>query len=272
MHINITDPHDPAIAAYRDIRERDLVRRDNLFIAEGKTVLAVLTAQHRFVVQSILILENRLDGIANIIAVLPDDVPVYIAHRDVMDAIAGFPMHRGILALVHKPDQIETTSTEHTWRRVIALSAIANHDNMGAIFRNAAAFGADAILIDGQCCDPLYRKAIRVSVGGVLKVPFKIFAATSQMLDWLDDQDFETVGLSPAAPQILQAWKPKNKTALLMGAEGPGLANDVLNRVTGLSIPMADDFDSLNVATATGIALAHVFHSDHVEHWDKAKQ
>ncbi|MGB7433092.1 MAG: RNA methyltransferase [Ahrensia sp.] len=262
MRIDISDADDPAIAAYRDVRERDLVRRDGLFIAEGKSVLAVLGAQSRFALHSVLVLENRLGSIEGILVRLAPDVPVYIVNRQVMDAIAGFPMHRGILALARKPDTTTPALDTSQWRRVVALSAIANHDNMGAIFRNAAAFGADAVLLDPQCCDPLYRKAIRVSVGGVLKVPFRIFETTDAMLDWLYAENFETVGLSPSAPQSVHNWKPAPKTALLMGAEGPGLSPQTLARVTGLSIPMAPGFDSLNVATATGIALAHVFHAD----------
>lgn len=260
--IDISNANDPAIVAYRDVRERDLVRRDGLFIAEGKSVLAVLAAQSRFAIHSVLVLENRLGSITSILDTLPAEVPVYVVNRLVMDEIAGFPMHRGILALAQKPDTTVQQSDDQNWRRVVALSSIANHDNMGSIFRNAAAFGVDAVLMDAQCCDPLYRKAIRVSVGGVLKVPYRVFATTHAMLDWLDEHRFETVGLSPTASSNLQTWQPTNKTALLMGAEGPGLAQATLARVRGLSIPMAEGFDSLNVATATGIALAHVFQAD----------
>lgn len=258
MRIDISDADDPAIAAYRDVRERDLVRRDKLFIAEGKSVLAVLAAQSRFMLHSVLVLENRLNSIKTIIDSLPEDVPVYVVRRTVMDEIAGFPMHRGILALAHTIDQAEPDEAQR-WRHVVALSAIANHDNMGAIFRNAAAFGADAVLLDAQCCDPLYRKSIRVSVGGVLTVPFKRYANTDDMLDWLDANGFETAGLSPTGTTRLQQWQPRGKTALLMGAEGPGLDAQTMQRVRTVSIPMAPGFDSLNVATATGIALAHVY-------------
>src|SRR5690606_32292883 len=115
-----------------------------------------------------LVLENRLAGIADLIAPLPAGVPVYCAAQPVMNAIAGFPMHRGILAVARIPEA-STRLPEHfppDWKTVLLLSAISNHDNMGAIFRNAAAFGVDAVLVDAQCCDPLYRKAVRVSVGG----------------------------------------------------------------------------------------------------------
>lgn len=258
MLIDITEADDPAIAPYRDIRERDLIKRDNLFVAEGKTVLAVLVAQKRFAIHSVLILENRLDGVADILAQLPSSAPCYVVNRHVMDTVAGFPMHRGILALAHTTGQIGACEGKQ-WRHVVALSAISNHDNMGAIFRNAAAFGADAVLLDAQCCDPLYRKSIRVSVGGVLTVPFKCYANTDDMLDWLETNGFETVGLSPSGTTRLQQWQPGNKTALLMGSEGPGLDAQTMQRVRTVSIPMAPGFDSLNVATATGIALAHVY-------------
>ncbi|MEL6436717.1 MAG: RNA methyltransferase, partial [Pseudomonadota bacterium] len=134
----ITDPTDPRIADYINIRERDLLRDHETFIAEGKTVLQVLVRASRFPIKSLLILENRINGIAPMIDALPSDVPVYVANRAVMDAIAGFPMHRGVLAAARKtnaPLDLDTAT------RVVVLNALANHDNVGAVFRNAAAFG-----------------------------------------------------------------------------------------------------------------------------------
>ncbi|MGY3332950.1 hypothetical protein ACVILI_005967 [Mesorhizobium sp. USDA 4775] len=162
--IRIDDPRDSRVAAYLDIRERDLAGRQGRFVAEGKVVLDLLLSSGRFGAESILVLENRLDGLEDILHKAPADLPVYIVTSAVMDAIAGFHMHRGILAIGRKETPqaagplLDALSGQAL---VVVLVGIANHDNMGSIFRNAAAFGADAVLMDATCCDPLYRKAIR---------------------------------------------------------------------------------------------------------------
>jgi tRNA G18 (ribose-2'-O)-methylase SpoU len=140
----------------------------------------------------------------------------------------------------------------------VALFGIGNHDNMGAIFRNAAAFGADAVLLDAACCDPLYRKAIRVSVGAALSVPFARLPAGSDALELLRRHGVEPVALSPSGSASLAELRRPARAALLLGAEGPGLAPAVLARCRTVAIPMAGAFDSLNVATACGIALHHL--------------
>src|SRR5690606_21812998 len=170
--IRIDDREDPRIAAYRDIRERDLVGRSGRFVAEGKVVLNVLFSTARFSAESVLLRENRVPGLAALVARIPPEVPVYVASGAVMDAIAGFPMHRGVLAIgLRGAEEDASTLLARLPERalVVGLAGISDHDNMGAIFRNAAAFGADAVLMDETSCDPLYRKAIRVSVGAALK-------------------------------------------------------------------------------------------------------
>lgn len=253
----IDDPDDPRIEIYRDIRERDLIRRHGHFIAEGKTVLQVLVAQDRFPVHSLLVLENRLAGIAELLDALPEEIPVYRATQPVMDAIAGFHMHRGILAAARIPDGSADLpdSLPPQWSTVLLLSAISNHDNMGAIFRNAAAFGADAMILDPQCCDPLYRKAVRVSVGGVLRVPFFRAPSMDAAVAALDANNFAIAALSPAGTTDIADWRPAPRQALVLGSEGHGLADEWLERLETLSIAMAPGFDSLNVATAGAIAL-----------------
>jgi tRNA G18 (ribose-2'-O)-methylase SpoU len=260
----ITDPGDPRIETYRDIRERDLVRRHRHFIAEGKTVLQVLVAQARFPVQSLLVLENRVAGIADMIAALPAGVPVYCATQSVMDAIAGFHMHRGILAVARIPEGIGRLPEPFPayWKSVLVLSGISNHDNMGGIFRNAAAFGVDAVLLDPECCDPLYRKAIRVSVGGVLRVPFFRLASMEDGIAGLAQNGFAIAALSPAGRVEIADWRPASRQALVLGSEGHGLAEEWLDRLETLSIEMAAGFDSLNVATAGAVAL-HRLNSAH---------
>lgn len=141
---------------------------------------------------------------------------------------------------------------------VLVLCGIANHDNMGGIYRNAAAFGADAIVLDADCCDPLYRKAIRVSVGAVLSVPTARLSRDESIADLLDATGFEGLALSPSADEILATLKPAARTAVLLGTEGPGLSPDVMARARRIGIPMANSFDSLNVATTSGIVLHHL--------------
>ena len=258
--IPIGDPRDPRVAAYVDIRERDLVGRHGRFIAEGKVVLDLLFSTGRFTAESALILENRLAGVQEILRKAPPDFPVYVAAGEVMDRIAGFHMHRGILAVGMRgaPAPAEIL-LETLPRRALAVTlvGISNHDNMGAIFRNAAAFGADAVLLDRTCCDPLYRKAIRVSVGAALKVPFAFFGDTAAFNATLDQLGFSQFALSPGGATDIRDTERPARLALYLGTEGEGLPQDLLARLRTVRINMAEGFDSLNVAAASAIALHH---------------
>ncbi|MBX3481172.1 MAG: RNA methyltransferase [Caulobacter sp.] len=259
--IAITDPDDPRVEAYRHIRERDLVGRRGLFVAEGEVVLRLLARQAGFEALSVLIDGRRLEKLTPILDELPDNAPVYLADQAVIDAIAGFHLHRGILAIgrrVAPPSATGLLSRLPERALVLALAGIANHDNMGGLFRNAAAFGVDAVLLDADCCDPLYRKAIRVSVGGVLVTPFARLAPGEDLVALLEAHSLTPVALSPAGSVALSALTPPPRAALIAGAEGPGLPPAVLTRCLTVSIPMASGFDSLNVATATGIGLHHL--------------
>jgi len=181
--------------------------------------------------------------------------------RGVIDAIAGFPLHRGILAIgrrteVPTADDLLLALGENA--TVLVLAGIANHENMGGIFRNAAAFGVNAVLLDADCCDPLYRKAIRVSVGATLLVPFAQMARQENPVDLLERHAFIPVALSPAGSCLLTDWRPGPRTAVLLGAEGPGLSADLIRRTHSVQIAMSAGFDSLNVATTSGIVLHHI--------------
>ncbi len=260
MIISITDPDDERLAPYRNIKERDLVQRQLQFIAEGKTVLRVLVDQRRFGLHSLLILENRLAGIQSIIENVPNQTPIYVVPQNVIDHVVGFPMHRGVLAIGQRPSAISKPPDNiDGWQRIVALSALSNHDNVGSIFRNAAAFGVDAVFLDRQCCDPFYRKAIRVSVGGVFKVPFFTFDSVTEIADWLTAHDFETIALSPTGQMELNQWNPQKRSSIILGAEGEGLPNDILARLKTVKVEMAGGFDSLNVSTTSGIVLHHMF-------------
>lgn len=260
--IRIDDPADDRIAGYRDIRERDLTGRAGRFVAEGTVVLRLLIDAHvaggAFAADSLLLLENRVAGLDDIMDRVPDDVPVYVASREIMNAIAGFDIHRGILALGRRrqaPAIADIVTSLPPSALVVAACGIANHDNIGAIFRNAAAFGADAVLLDETCCDPLYRKALRVSVGSVLKIPFARAGSIGEMLTTLADGGFGIWGLSPSGTTDIRQIRPAPRLALLTGTEGEGLPPEVMHAIHTARIPQAPGLDSLNAGTATGVAL-----------------
>jgi tRNA G18 (ribose-2'-O)-methylase SpoU len=259
--IEIHDIDDPRIEVYRDIQERDLVGRDGLFVAEGKVVLEKLAVSELHHPASLLIATKRVAALQTVIDQLGEHVPVYVAAQPILDAIAGFPLHRGILAIGRRtaaPSADELLAACTGSATVLVLSGIANHDNMGGIFRNAAAFGVSAVLLDSDCCDPLYRKAIRVSVGATLLVPFASLARGEDAVTTLERHEFSAVALSPAGSCLLSDWQPRPRTAVLLGAEGPGLPADLLRRTQSVRIAMNAGFDSLNVATTSGIVLHHV--------------
>ena len=261
--VRIDDPADPRIAGFVSIRERDLTGREGRFIAEGTVVLRMLGAEaarrNGFSAEAILLLESRLAGVAEVLAAFPPEVPVYVASQAVFNAIAGFDMHRGVLALGRKPaagagllERLPESSL------VLAGCGLSNHDNAGSIFRNAAAFGADAVFLDETSCDPLYRKAIRVSVGSVLTVPFSRGLSAEAMLRGLADAGFEIWGLSPRGAVPVGAIPAARRIALVLGTEGEGLPQSILAAFRTARIPQRPDLDSLNVATASGIALYQI--------------
>lgn len=258
----ISDAEDPRIAPFRAIRERDLVGRQGYFVAEGTVVLRVLAEAHAagrgFVADRILVLENRLSGIADLLARFPETVPVYVTDRAVMNAIAGFDMHRGVLALGRRAAPISADDLVRSLGAdalVVAAIGLSNHDNAGSLFRNAAAFGAGAVFLDETCCDPLYRKALRVSVGGVLKVPYLRGLPIADNLEALARAGFSILALSPAGRIEIGDVKVGGRVALVLGTEGEGLPDDVLSRFDTARIAQSPSMDSLNVAVAGGIAL-----------------
>lgn len=255
----VDDPEDPRVAAYRDIRERDLTGREGLFIAEGEVVLRTLLSSASLCrPRSLLIAASRLKAQAELIAAVPDEVPVYAAAQSVLDRVAGFPLHRGLLALGERPParSLEAVLTGLPDAcTVLACSGIGNHDNMGGLFRNAAAFGAAAVLRDDRCCDPFYRKAIRVSVGAVLRTQSAVAPSLESLVATLEGAGFEVIALSPGAREPLSALKAGGKQAILVGSEGPGLPAETLARLRTVGIAMAGGFDSLNVAVTSALAL-----------------
>ena len=259
--IRIDDPEDPRIAGFRDIRERDLTGRQGLFVAEGEVVLNVLVSDRSLCRPIAFLLDSkRLEGLATVLARATDETPVYVATQPVLDAIAGFHLHRGILALGEKPAprSLEACLADLGPEAVVvAACGTGNHDNMGGIFRNAAAFGAAAVLLDAQCCDPFYRKSIRVSVGAVLRTPMAVGLEAVAMVEGLKSAGFEVFALTPGAREPLDRAPRGGRIAIVLGPEGPGLSASVIERCRAVGIPMSGGFDSLNVSVASGIALHH---------------
>jgi tRNA G18 (ribose-2'-O)-methylase SpoU len=258
--IAIDRADDPRIAEFRDIRERDLTGRHGRFIAEGTVVLRMLAEAHRgegdFVAEKVLLLRNRVEGVSDILGRLPADVPVYVAEADVLDSIVGFHLHRGVLALGRREPKGGDLIDRLPVRSLVLVGCgISNHDNAGSMFRNAAAFNADAIFLDETSCDPLYRKAMRVSVGSVLSVPYQRGGNALDLLTRLAEHDFAIWSLSPRGETDIRSIPPSDRMALVVGTEGEGLPQAVLSRFRSARIPQSVGLDSLNVATATGIAL-----------------
>lgn len=259
--IPIADPDDVRLEPYRAVRERDLVGRQGLFIAEGEVVLRMLLARSRHAPVSLLLADKRVAKLAPLIEGLAPDVPVYVAPQAVMDAVVGFPIHRGVLAAARRAEPLDPAGLLAGLPSpvlVLALVGVANHDNMGGLFRNAAAFGAGAVLLDAGCCDPLYRKAIRVSVGAALTTPFARLAPGEDLVGLLQSQGFEPLALSPRAETALADLARPARAAVIVGPEGPGLPDDLLGRCRRVGIPMATGVDSLNVAVAAALALHHL--------------
>ncbi|GLK84875.1 TrmH family RNA methyltransferase [Ancylobacter defluvii] len=260
--VSLATPDDPRIDAYRVIKERDLVGRGGRFIVEGRTVLDVaLSPRNRFALESLLIAESRAEALAPLLAQAPEHVPVYTASQAILDGITGFHIHRGLLGVGLRGQEASAAALLAGLPEralVVVALGITNHDNVGGIMRNAAAFGADAALFDFASCDPLYRKAIRVSVGGSLVVPFAREGSAEALLDLLATNGFELLAFSPSGTTMLKQLVRAPRTALMVGAEGPGLSAAIMARARTVRIPMAGGFDSLNVATAAGIALHHL--------------
>jgi len=265
MLIPIHDAQDPRVADYANIRESRLAHERGVFIAEGVEVVRTLVLKSHFGAQSLFVLEKRLGAIADVMGALPEETPVYVASAEVMNQVVGFNIHRGCLAAGSRactPSPQSLLQGLGQQSLVVVMEGLANHDNVGGIFRNAACFGAEAIFLDPTCADPLYRKSIRTSMGGTLRVPFARLYPWPDALQQLTERGYTTYALSPRSDaRSLDALLAPNeplppRRALLVGTEGPGLSEAAFGACSDwLRIPMAPGVDSLNASTATGIAL-----------------
>jgi tRNA G18 (ribose-2'-O)-methylase SpoU len=250
----ITDPADPRLADYVGLT--DVVRRAKhepeagFFLAEGVQVMQ-RAARAGYPLRSVLLADNRE---------LPEglpDAPVYRASYQVLEAVTGFHVHRGALASFGRLPLPTASQVLATATRVVVLEEVNNHTNLGAIFRSAAGLGVDAVLLTPTCCDPLYRRAVRVSMGEVFALPYA-YLDWPEGLQTLRTAGFRVLALTPApdATRLEEVvLADDDRAALLLGAEGPGLTEAAMQGSDlRLRIPMARGVDSLNVASAAAVA------------------
>ena len=264
----LDDRNDDLLGDYRGVPDPELAERRGVFVAEGRLVVRRLLTESRLRTRSVMVTETAYRSLEDALERQPD-VPVYVVSQQVMDGITGFNIHRGCLALGERPEAIEWRTLLNEPGRedpplrphlLVVLERIGNADNVGSVFRNAAALGADAVLLGPACADPLYRKAIRTSMGAALSMPFAAATPWPGTLCELRERSFAVVGLTPsphatALPDVAASIQGR-PVAIVLGHEGEGLTPEALAACElHARIPMAPGADSLNVAAAAAIAL-----------------
>ena len=260
----VTDPDDPRLDDYRNLSDARARHRleapdpargePGFFMAEGPTVIGRLLASGRRV-RSVLVDPHRLERLEPRLRAL--DAPVYVAQRSVLAAVCGFDVHRGALAAADRWPLPGPAVLLAGARRVAVLEAINDHENLGALFRNAAGLGVDAVLLCPRCADPLYRRSVRVSMGHVLSVPWARIEPWPEALAAVKETGFTVAALTPAPEaEPLSSVGVDGRLALMFGAEGPGLSEAALALADRrFRIPMTSGADSLNVASAAAVAF-----------------
>lgn len=256
----VDDPDDPRLVELTQLTDaaaRGRIEAEHgCFVAEGiLTLEAVLGSGHPL--RAVLVAEPKL---ARVAALLDDvDVDVFAGPPSLLEDVTGYPIHRGVIASVGRLPLPDPASLLDGARRVLVIEAVNDHENLGSLFRNAAAFGVDAVLLDPRCADPLYRRSVRVSLGHVLHVPWTRIGPLQESLGDLAAAGLRTFALTPAGERsVHEVTVDRNdRIAWLVGAEGSGLDAATLAAAdVRVRIPVAPGVDSLNVATAAAVALA----------------
>jgi tRNA G18 (ribose-2'-O)-methylase SpoU len=256
VRIEVTDPTDPRLADFRDLSRAD--RRPDrpggrgLVIAEGAVVVRRLLASS-YPIRALLGVPRRYDDLD----LSATDAPYYLASAELMAEVVGFHLNRGVLATADRVTFPPAGELLARVRSVVVLEGVGDHENLGAVFRNAAALGVGAVLLADGCSDPLYRRSVRVSMGTVLAVPFTSLPWLDEGISLLRRNGFRIVALTPSGELPLRATALDGKVAFVLGSEGPGLTAAALRAAdVRVRIPMSAGVDSLNVATAAAIAFA----------------
>jgi len=259
--VDITDPSDPRVDDFRDLnsvdRRPDLPSGKGLVIAEGVLVAQRMIAS-RFTPHAFLGTDRRLDELRDDLVGVP--APFYRASAEVMAEVVGFHLNRGVLAAARRPAELTPADVLDGAQTVAVLEGVNDHENLGSIFRNAAGLGVDAVIFGTGCADPLYRRAVRVSMGHALLVPFARAQQWPADLRELRARGFRLLAMTPdpAAQTLAEAMAGLSgqKVAVLVGAEGPGLTETTMRASdVRVRIPMSRGTDSLNVATAAALAF-----------------
>lgn len=254
----LTGAGDPALAAYRDAADPAALERAGLFVAEGRLIVERLLEDGRFRVHSVAVTPPAAIALANVFATRPD-VSILVCEPDLLQSITGFDFHRGCLALARREGaDLPLENLMHA-TTILALAGVGNPDNVGGLFRAAFALGADAVLIDGATGDPLYRKAIRTSMGATLRLPFARAADWAAALATLRAKGFRVVALTPHPEAVAlddARLAGQTRVVLVVGSEGHGLTQASLDDADlKVRIPVDPRADSLNVVVAGAIAL-----------------
>jgi tRNA G18 (ribose-2'-O)-methylase SpoU len=257
--ISIDTHLDPRLTAYRNVPDADLLTRHGLFVAEGRLVVRRLLADSALSTQSVMVTEATMESLADVL-LTRDGLPIYVVPQSVMNEIVGFNIHRGCLALGERPPRRSLADLTTNTRRLVAMERVGNADNVGAIFRNAVAFGADGVLIGPSCTDPLYRKAIRTSMAAALTMPFADAQPWPGVLRDLHTEGWTVIAMTPSPTALPLADVADivrgQPTVVVVGHEGEGLSSDSIAASSYQArIPMAAGVDSVNVAAAVAIAL-----------------
>ena len=251
--IEVDDPTDPRLFDFVELR--DGRSPEGAFIVEGLSPLAELV-RSRYPTRAVLVAQSKLPRVAPLMGGI--DAPVYVGDMPLLRATVGFNLHRGVVASAQRLSPPEPLSLLAGARRVAILENLNDVENLGNLFRSARAFGVDAVLLDPQTADPLYRRCVRVSMGHVLHVPFARFSQWPDALDDVRAAGFTVAALTPAADAADIEAIHGDRIAWLLGAEGPGLSDEAMARADlRVRIPIAPEVDSLNVGTAAAIAFRY---------------
>ena len=256
--VEVTDPEEPCLADYRDLRDvelrKSLEAEHGLFIAEGEKVVR-RAVEAGYEPRSFLMAERWLEGLFDVLATA--DAPCYVVTEGLAEQVTGFHVHRGALASLHRRPLPSVDDVLDGARTVLVLEDIVDHTNVGAILRSGAALGVDAVLLSPRCADPLYRRSVKVAMGAVFSLPWTRVADWYDALPDLSRRGFTTVAmtLAPDAVPLEDAVRGLDRVALVLGGEGHGLSPRWEQAADRRAIiPMAPGIDSLNVAAATAVA------------------